>query len=495
MKRLRKRMTALLLSFLLSFSCVVCSYENVKATGLEVPVTLQILESILLSFGISVVTGDMINNAVNDSWWDGTGALQPAQDMYDQLEEEYTKERFKVINGSGGSDPDPTPTPAITGTPEPVPTPVEEIPTFQELTEEASSKGFLELTAGAFGVLASAISKWWDKIMGRVPEDDLSGVPSSCLEALSSSGCPYYSVYFNGSYYFLNTLGPDSFRVNNSGIDTYYYNYRVSYKCYSDSFELYDKTIATNHNNPTNRNYSVDCSNEEYSCNLPVFASKSAGDSWVSEMKKSYLPSKEEIWVHPDLQDTYQNNGKLEYPQQAPQPLTIPSIQQLQDLAKKLNPEINPEYSPEIAPNYIKELIEQLQRQPSVDPDPGTDPNPNPDPDPDVTPDPDEPGFDDGDPVKDYKTDLRQIFPFCIPFDLINLLDALDAEPVAPKFEIPVDIEVNNPFTKTKILDYHNVIVIDLSVYEDAVKVVRIFEILFFILGLLLITRQQMIKG
>ncbi|MGN0280034.1 MAG: hypothetical protein ACI4C4_11835 [Lachnospiraceae bacterium] len=492
MKRLKKRMTALLLSFLLSFSCIACSYENVKATGLEVPVALQILESILLSFGIPVVTGDMINNAVNDSWWDGTGALQPVQDMYDQLEEEYTKERFKVINGSGGSDPDPTPTPAITGEPEPAPTPVEEIPTFQEITEEVSSKGFIELTAGALGVMASAVSNLWDRIMGRVDVDE--GVPEQCVNLITGSGYPYYNYYRSGTTYLFYMFGPGAF-IDDSQ-DRVRYTSSVSYKKgkYDSSFSLSSAPVSVVDGScGTGRSGSY----VHIASNLPIFSSAEEGFQWRDSIVS--LPSKEEIWVHPDLQDTYQNNGKLEYPQQAPQPLTIPSIQQLQDLAKKLNPEINPEYSPEIAPNYIKELIEQLQREPSVDPDPGTDPNPNPDPnpdpDPDVTPDPDEPGVDDGDPVKDYKTDLRQIFPFCIPFDLVNLLDALDAEPVAPKFEIPIDIEVNNPFTKSKILDYHNVIVIDLSVYEDAVKVVRIFEILFFILGLLLITRQQMIKG
>ena len=71
----------------------------------------------------------------------------------------------------------------------------------------------------------------------------------------------------------------------------------------------------------------------------------------------------------------------------------------------------------------------------------------------------------------------------------------MDAEPEAPVFKIPIDLEAGNPFTGDKIVDYHSEMVIDLSDYDDAIKVIRILEIIAFLLGLMLITRQQMIKG
>ena len=115
-------------------------------------------------------------------------------------------------------------------------------------------------------------------------------------------------------------------------------------------------------------------------------------------------------------------------------------------------------------------------------------------PEPEPTQKPDEDSSSNLDP-KDYAIDLSKIFPFCIPFDLIHLLNVLDAEPEAPQFEIPVDLEADNPFTGKKIVDYHTKIVVDLSDYEQPIKVIRIFEVMFFILALLLITRDQMIKG
>lgn len=214
--------------------------------------------------------------------------------------------------------------------------------------------------------------------------------------------------------------------------------------------------------------------------------------------------TKENIWVHPDLQETYQNNGKLEYPQEAPQPLQYPSAENLADLAKKLNPEINPDYSPEIAPNYVQELIQKLQQNPSVNPDPNPNPNPNPNPDPGTNPHPtlkpsptdtpDQPESPE-DEVKPYTVDLTKVFPFCIPFDLIHLFKVLDAEPEAPVFKIPIELQVDNPFNGKSIVDYKDTIVINLSDYEQPVKVIRVFEVIFFLIGLMLITRSHMIKG
>ena len=138
---------------------------------------------------------------------------------------------------------------------------------------------------------------------------------------------------------------------------------------------------------------------------------------------------------------------------------------------------------------------------PNPNPDPTTAPNPDPDisgvpkptgvPKPSTSPEEEDTEVD---PDK-YKTDLRLVFPFCIPFDLVHLIQAFEAEPEAPVFEFPLDLELENPWTGKKILDYHHVFKLDMSDYEPVIKIFRIFEIIFFIIGLLMITRQQMIKG
>lgn len=96
------------------------------------------------------------------------------------------------------------------------------------------------------------------------------------------------------------------------------------------------------------------------------------------------------------------------------------------------------------------------------------------------TPSPGE-GIDNTKPI----VDLSKFFPFCIPFDLIHLVQALDADPVAPKWSLkleppqfPVEWEVT----------------IDLSQFESLAKIFRTGETLLFVVGLILITRG-IIKG
>lgn len=139
-----------------------------------------------------------------------------------------------------------------------------------------------------------------------------------------------------------------------------------------------------------------------------------------------------------------------------------------------------------------------------MNPDPNPNPNPNPNPDPGTNPHPtlkpsptdtpDQPESPE-DEVKPYTVDLTKVFPFCIPFDLIHLFKVLDAEPEAPVFKIPIELQVDNPFNGKSIVDYKDTIVINLSDYEQPVKVIRVFEVIFFLIGLMLITRSHMIKG
>ena len=109
---------------------------------------------------------------------------------------------------------------------------------------------------------------------------------------------------------------------------------------------------------------------------------------------------------------------------------------------------------------------------PDTNPDPGTKPNPgtNPEPDTDINIDP---GI--------YQTDLRGLFPFCIPFDFIALLNALDADPAAPCFTVPVVIPA---------LNYREDIRLDLSAFNDVAKVFRLCEKVSFLIFLMFVTSK-----
>ena len=510
MKRIKTRVLALLLSCCLITVGTVGSYQTAQAAEIVAGgAIVGTLEEILLSFGIFLLPSAMADQAQSSDWWyseDGNAALKP---YYDDLASEYEKERFKVINGGGG-DPQPSPTPDAGTTPEPGVTPVPgEIPTFDELVAPALAGGAISWASGAWDTMAKAVGNLWDKIM------NMDAATSNDVNPYSYSDCIGYiykectsgkDVFIDKHYMYSSNFNPlikivdndvswDKFfslySYDSTGKDSYSFNcFTIRYKN-GTLFQAFkgkykDFFFASNSGDYT------DFHTINYSMYIPYILN---GENHDAELKPA---TKEEIWVHPDLQETYQNNGKLEYPQEAPQPLQYPSAENLADLAKKLNPEINPDYSPEIAPNYVQELIQKLQQNPSVNPDPNPNPDPGTNPQPTLKPNPtdtpDQPESPE-DEVKPYTADLTKVFPFCIPFDLIHLFKVLDAEPEAPVFKIPIELKVDNPFNGKSIVDYEDTMVINLSDYEQPVKVIRIFEVIFFLIGLMLITRSHMIKG
>ncbi|MGI5984214.1 MAG: hypothetical protein ACOX7O_00005 [Oscillospiraceae bacterium] len=85
--------------------------------------------------------------------------------------------------------------------------------------------------------------------------------------------------------------------------------------------------------------------------------------------------------------------------------------------------------------------------------------------------------------VPQLPTSISDKFPFCVPFDLIALVQALNAPPVAPKFTIPL---------KFPIINYSDNIVLDFSGsdWNKVGSVIRWGNTLIFLAGLILITRK-----
>ena len=83
---------------------------------------------------------------------------------------------------------------------------------------------------------------------------------------------------------------------------------------------------------------------------------------------------------------------------------------------------------------------------------------------------------------------LEKLFPFCLPFDLIDFIKVLDAPAEAPKFTIPFKYPTRNGMATYDI-------VIDLSNFDSVAELLRDMECLAFIVGLIMITRSRMIRG
>ena len=134
----------------------------------------------------------------------------------------------------------------------------------------------------------------------------------------------------------------------------------------------------------------------------------------------------------------------------------------------------DPDAHPDKPPRPVIDPDPGKKPDPKPDPDPGTDPDPKPDPDPDPAPLPDM-------DAADYRVELTGVFPFCIPFDFIALLKTLDAAPRAPCFDFPVVIPA---------LDYREDVKLDLSIFDDVAKVIRLCEKVSFILFLMFVTSK-----
>ena len=83
-----------------------------------------------------------------------------------------------------------------------------------------------------------------------------------------------------------------------------------------------------------------------------------------------------------------------------------------------------------------------------------------------------------------FALDLSNYFPFCIPFDLYDFFSCLNADPVAPviQWELPLPRGSTYP------------IEIDLSPFDSVAQLLRRLQLLLFIVGLAVKTRD-LIKG
>lgn len=87
--------------------------------------------------------------------------------------------------------------------------------------------------------------------------------------------------------------------------------------------------------------------------------------------------------------------------------------------------------------------------------------------------------------LSEYTIDLRNYFPFCIPWDLYDMVTILVAEPVAPRVQYPFVIE---PLNVNYTID------LDFSKFDSVAAVLRTMELLAAGIGLALMTKR-LIQG
>ena len=542
MKRIKKKLVAVILAITILGTGLIGSYTTVPAAefsagALAASETLEWITAALAGAGFTISIKELLKprkseiekDLGKDIDWDnydwGDMLDSPAaQDQIDELDKTINKlygnasAKWKEMYEKSLS---PTPTPESSPD-QPQPSPPVTVapidpdkvtpPGWDTLRKASMKNGYLALGAATYWCLKEAVKGFWDNLMeNTAPVSDLSGNPLSNNELIGRIHVVYnclrygeedvvnddyyiYSPYKTNtpsnfgfsctsddlSFYFVTGLLNNTNVYRSEPVGIYrYYNFSVSGDEYDDTWSSSSKTIG----NVSGETY--------FHCNFNFYVPYFLNGTYHSPNIKPI--DKNVLWVNPDLKKDHDKNKSPSIPATAPAPaIKIPSLNDLKDLQNRGN-NANDDERPSIILDWLKNHYTNPSTDPNPNPDPDPNPDPNPDPKPTTAPKPDDENTDVN--PDDYKADLRLVFPFCIPFDLVHLIQAFEAEPEAPVFEFPFDLELENPWTGKKILDYHHVFKLDMSDYEPVIRIFRIFEIIFFIIGLLMITRQQMIKG
>lgn len=174
----------------------------------------------------------------------------------------------------------------------------------------------------------------------------------------------------------------------------------------------------------------------------------------------------------------------------------VPTMDDLKDFFKKIG---NDKDDKDKRQKDIDDFIKKIT---TADTGGGETPNPNPSPDPGggetpepnpggggsggggggtTTDTPDKPDKDDDNSKKDYARDLQKIFPFCIPFDIIDCFKLFKAEPETPRVEIPIHFG---------IVEKDYTFVIDLKDFNNVALMLRSSLLIVFVVGLGFATRN-----
>ncbi len=512
--KLKKKILPVLLSALFACSSIAGGYLSATAVPVQAAATatwglMEVIEALFASFGVSYMTYEMFDN-----WTDGNNALQPDwQNIYDSMEDSYEKQ-WTVINGGGGTDPTPTPE-------------LEKPPHFSEIVKTAMASGVLELGKESYGMIKTWIDTnipasyeigqlLCDKTMpdgmnvdpayikggnvvgifhypeqyGWCNQPDGSTDPAKSTDMLVHSDKYFCYLRMNDNIYFCSISG------FTDGYAEYFYqgNYVGHKPNYQGSVNSLGGSIGGHkvYYCSVSQFSGVSAKKCSYMLNAPIFSSKTEAWDYLNQQYANYGNDDEKvqapIWVSPELQNTYKNAGKLEFPENAPQSINVPNIDQLAQLAQQLQnaSSLDAGSQTDAATSAMQKYLASLQTK--TDPDPGT--SPKPEPKPSVTPTPDEPdsgntGSDDD--KESFTANLKELFPFCIPFDLIHALKILSADPETPYFEVPVKIHSFG-------IDVDYTFVLDFEQFNMIAKVLRTVETLGFIVLLIWVTRD-LIKG
>lgn len=261
----------------------------------------------------------------------------------------------------------------------------------------------------------------------------------------------------------------------------------------SKSYGVGSGFFACGHKASSNSSFSDSLS----SCNIPIFSTYEAAQNYLKtgEGYENALNYKPSIYNYPSLANSLSNSlASWTGTRLSPATLQKTYTGVKNAYETEIKPNVDAEKDTDTNTKTYVDTVTKVVTETVVKPDtdtgtePGTETKPNTGTTTPGTGTGTGTGTDtDADPetdVENYKRDLRLVFPFCLPFDLIALLDALDAEPVTPCFDFPFVVDA---------LDINMTIKLDLAFLDDVAEKIRLFETIGFVISLITVT-HKMIK-
>ena len=480
MRKKFKRIVPFVLVGVLASSFVMTNYDKareVKAVvGVDDLAVAGLVTTLLLAYGYA--TTQYYNNT------DGANALA------DEWEEEYNQARLTVINGGGGSDngDDDDDKNKFEDTDGDGKITEKDIPPFSNFL----TKNAVTLSANASLLLAPIVTKFICDSTGMFKNDN----PSTLLDIKQSANSLLINNNIDVNSFSHSIESVLSWNKNNKNAnriyEAYYFNTGYFYKQTSGYIGYVIKPpyvhVVYNTDSTKGDNYAFlqektglnggtfNLDNYEYlHVNGEIF--DSMNDDYLSD---SYNPIA--IGQDSSLRDAMNESG--DYPTSPIHSnVKLPSTDKLKELIKNLkNTADDNDGRQNVVDGFIKDLT-------TPDDSGGVSPNPNPTPDPSNPDSGGSGGTDTDNPdntdKSNFTRDLRLVFPFCIPFDLVDCIRLFSAEPETPKIDFPIHFPIVN-------VDY--TFTIDLKDFDGVAKICRSMFLIMFIIGLVFATRP-LIRG
>lgn len=489
---LKKKLCSVILCVTLIFQVTFYDYYEAEAAAIPLGIGIwEIIQGLLLSAGVTYLTYEGIENMNSDDYVDIA--------LASYLKESYDT-NLRIIEGAAsGQMPSSSPSPSPTSSPVTgLPGDQSQAPRYWDALITAFYENeMIEFTAqeweawhrtvenfindsfdnGRYYDILKADSNfhsYFDEALSKCKElyPEVEYFPP--IRSLIIKGSPLFGYHWDDTRVndYLCFALPGTYcekvEIRNTSEYGNYYDYDADYESHvikgayiqfqrtslSESYELYA---------PETAGY-WDIAEGFGFCEFPLTAPDVLPD--IGDQ-----PSKETITIVPEIQpDPDSEEKKYVIPDENPGPMKIPSTEQIGDLYNDIQDD------PDNAPENLKTLQEELMLEPDPEPDPDTNPAPSVAPSaiPDVTV-PENAG--------NYTYDFSDLFPFCIPKDFYNLLCVFNAKAKAPKFEIPFDISYAG-------IEYHKKFTLDMSEFEEVIKIFRLICIISFIVTLIWITRN-----